>query len=196
MRFSPPRTLLTIAVTGMALVMVAGPTVAHDEGDSDAHRGIVGRHVFVDSKDRPGARCRYHAIDHVTDVAPTVDVAEFVGVAVRPPKVGAVKRLRYQPVGWRFVLQEKLPDGEWTKVKRSPLQIAKGGHRHAARFSRMRVRYNGDPDADYRVVTKAYWFRRHRRVMGVATHLVYFYMVRDEVTEGSCPGSVPTSDAP
>ena len=196
MRFSPPRTLLTIAVTCMALVMVAGPTVAHDESDGDTHRGIVGRHVFVDSTDRPGARCRYHAIDHVTDVAPTVDVAEFVGVAVRPPKVGAVKRLRYQRGGWRFVVQELLPDGEWTKVKRSRLQIAKGSHQHAAKFSRMRVRYDGDPDAEYRVVTKAYWFRRHRRSMGVATQLIDFYMVRDEVAEGSCPGSIPTPDAP
>jgi len=182
----------------MGLVMASGPVMAHPAGDGDSHRGKVGRHAFVDTEDRPGARCIYTQVEPASDEIAAV-AAELAGVGVRPPKMAAIDRsdrVDRQRVGWRFVLQERIGDGKWTSVKRSPLQIRRTSDRKAARFSRMRVRYDGNPEADYRVKTKAYWFRRRLHRIGVAKHLVGYYAVRGDVTRGSCPGGIPTPEAP
>ena len=197
MRFSPPRTLLTLALTSIGLVMAAGPALGHPSGDGNGHRGKVGRHAFIDSEDRPGTGCRYHPVETSTDVLLTDVVAELSGVGVRPPKVAAINRtdhVDYQRVGWMFILQENLGAG-WINVKRSRLQVRRTSDHKAAEFSRMAVRYDGNPEADYRVKTKAYWFR-HRHRIGVAVHVVDYYRVRGEVTKGSCPGGIPGPDAP
>jgi hypothetical protein len=193
------RTILTVALASMALVAVAGPVAAHD-GKGDNERGDVGRHVFRDSVEKPGARCIYRA----PEVAPEGEVSEvakgLVRVSARPPKIAAFDRtLRVdrQPVAWRFILQEKLPEGEWTKVKRSRTQVRRGHEHRAAKFSRMGVRYEGVPDAEYRVKTKAYWLSKRNplRRTGVASHLVQYYNVAGVVNKGFCPGSIPASDA-
>ena len=197
---SSPRRLLAVVLASTALVVAAGPVAAHD-GDGDTHRGNVGRHAFRDSEDKPGARCIYGE----SDPAPTDEVSdvatELVGVSVRPPKVAAIDRSRrvdLQPVAWRFILQEKVGDGEWTKVKRSRLQVRRANDHRAARFSRLAVRYDGSPDADYRVQTRAYWLSKRNplKKVGVATHLVEYYRVRGEITRASCPGSIPTPETP
>lgn len=192
------RTFLTVALASMALVAVAGPVAAHD-GEGDNHRGDVGRHAFRDSEDKPGARCIYRA----PEIAPEeIDAVEgLVRVSVRPPKVAAFDRtlrIDRQPVAWRFILLEKLPDGEWTKVKRSRTQVRRGHEHRAAKFTRLGVRYEGDPLAEYRVKTKAYWLspRNPLRRTGVASHLVQFYNVAGEVHKGSCPGSIPAPETP
>lgn len=189
------RTLLTVALASMALVVVAVPVAAHS-GDGDAQRGKVGRHAFVDSKLKPGARCIYRQVEPAAAVD-RIDVRrELVGVSARAPKVAAINRTRRidrQPVAWRFILQEKVDDGEWTKVKRSRVQVRRANDHSAARFSRMAVRYDGNPDAEYRVQTRAYWLSKRNplRKVGVATHLVDYYRVRHEITKVSCPGSIP-----
>lgn len=197
MRSAPPqRMLLATALSVIGLVMAVGPAMAHTASDGDWHRGKVGRHHFVDTKDRPGARCVY------ADVAPTVDAikvelvdAVFAGVVVRPPKMAALDRtdhVDFGVVGWRFILEEKVGAGDWTKVKRSAIQIRRTSDRRAARFSRLGVRYDGDPEAMYRVTVKALWFGRHRHVIGVAGHIVDFYRIPGDVVEGSCPGGIAT----
>ncbi len=185
------RIMGTLAVSALSVVMVAGPTSAHAAGDDDTHRGHAGRHAFGDSEMRPRALCMY------APPAPTavVDVAsEFVGVVVRPPKMAAIDRtlgVDRARVAWRFVLQEKLGDDQWQRVKRSPLQITRTSEHHAAHFSRMKVRYDGDPAAEYRVKTKAIWLKSGPRRAGVATHIVDFYRVNGRVSESSCPGILP-----
>lgn len=197
-------TLLTVALTSMALVAVAAPAAAHD-GDGDNHRGKVGRHAFIDSELKPGAKCIYRIpeVEAEPDVKPDVEVVvrELVGVKVRAPKVAAINRnarVNRQPVAWRFVLQEKVGDGDWTKVKRSRLQVRKASDRRVAKFTRLGVRYDGNPEAQYRVKSKAYWLRRHNplKIMGVATHLGDYYKVAGELTKSSCPGSIPAPKAP
>ena len=197
MRYTPPRTLLTVGLATMGLVMAAGPAMANPTGDGEGHRGKVGRHAFVDSEDRPGARCLYSPVEAVTDKV-AVTAAELAGVAVRPPKVAAINRtdrVDRQRLGWRFVLQERIGEGKWTKVKRSPLQVRRTSDKKAAKFSRMRIRYDGNPKADYRVKTKAYWFKPRLRRIGVATHVVDYYAVRGDITEASCPGDIPAPEA-
>jgi hypothetical protein len=199
MRFSPTRTLLTVGIATMGLVMAAGPAMAHPGGDGDSHRGNRGRHVFRDTVERPGARCHYHATKPSSDAVAEDAVPELVGVSARAPKVAAKNRTKgidRQRVGWRIVLQEKLGEGDWTAVKRSPVQLRRTTDFKAANFSRIKMRYDGNPDADYRVKTKAFWFNKGLRRIGVASHLVEYYAVRAEVTEGSCPGSIPAPEAP
>ncbi len=189
------RTLLTVALASMALVVVAGPVAAHNvEGDGDAHRGKVGRHAFGDSALKPGARCIYQE----AAPAPAADggdaAMELVGVSVRAPKVAAINRTRRidrQPVAWRFILQEKVGEGNWSKVKGSRLQVKRANDHSAARFSRLAIRYDGNPEADYRVVAKAYWLNKRNplKKVGVATHLVDYYRVRGVVSEASCSGN-------
>jgi hypothetical protein len=194
------RTLLTVAMTSIALVAVAVPVAAH-EGDGDTHRGKVGRHAFVDSELKPGARCIYGQAALTPD-AEKLDVRrELVGVSARPPKVAAINRTRRvdrQPVAWRFVLQEKVGDGDWTKVKRSRTQVRRANDQSAARFTRLAVRYDGNPKAEYRVKTKAIWLSKRNplRKVGVATHLVNYYKVAGGVTKTSCPGGIPAPVAP
>ncbi|MFV2062175.1 MAG: hypothetical protein ACC726_01520 [Chloroflexota bacterium] len=191
MRPTPSRTLLTVGLATMGLIMAAGPAAAHPAGDGEGHRGKVGRHAFVDSEKRPGVRCLYAPVEPTTDKVPVI-VGELVGVGVRPPKVAAIDRtdrVDRQRVGWRFILQERIGKGAWTAVKRSPLQIRRTSDKKAAQFSRMRIRYDGNPEADYRVKTKAYWFKPRLRRIGVATHLVDYYAVRGGVTKGSCRGA-------
>jgi hypothetical protein len=125
---------------------------------------------------------------------------ELVGVSARAPKVAAInrtKRIDRQPVAWRFVLQERVDEGKWTKVKRSRLQLKRANDRSAAKFSRLAVRYDGNPDAEYRVKTRAYWLSKRNplKKVGVATHLVDYYRVRSELTKTSCPGSIPAPEA-
>ena len=122
-------------------------------------------------------------------------------VVARPPKVAAYNRTRLldrQWVGWRFVLLEKIGDADWTRVKRSPIQIAHTSEKRAAQFSRQVVRYDGNPEADYAVRTKAYLFRRRapRRISGEAGHTVQYYKFRGELTKGSCPGGLFVEVAP
>ena len=196
------RTLLGVALSGLALVLVAAPVAAHDAGDGDTHRGKVGRHAFTDSEINPGARCVYRAVEPTTDEASVSDVAaELVGVSVRPPKVAAknrTKRVDRQAVAWRFVLQEKVGDGDWTAVKRSRLQLKKTTDKRAANFSRLAVRYDGNPEADYRVKTKAFWLKNRNplKKVGAAAHVVDYYRVRGEIMKSSCPGGIPTPEAP
>lgn len=194
------RTLLTVALTSLALVAVAVPAAAHT-GDGDTHRGKVGRHAFTDSEFKPGARCIYRKA--TTDVAVDEIVAgrELAGVSARPPKVAAKNRTRgvdRQPVAWRFVLQEKVGDGEWTKVKRSRTQVRRANDRRAAAFTRLAVRYDGNPEAEYRVKTKAFWLSKRNplKTIGAAAHLVNYYKVAGEVTKSSCPGGLPAPEAP
>jgi len=193
------RTLLTVALASMALVAAAGPVAAHDSGDGDAHRGKTGKHKFRDSLEKPGARCVYQAVE--PSVAADEAAVELVGVKVRPPKVWAIDRndrVNRQPVAWRFILQEKSGDGEWTKVKRSRTQVRRASDRRAANFKRLGVRYDGDPAAEYRVKSKAYWLSRRNplKKVGAATHVVDYYKVRGAVEEGSCPGGIPAPETP
>ena len=193
--------MLMLALSGIGLIMAGGPAVARPDGDGDGHRGTVGRHAFVDSEERPGARCRYQPVALIEPAGPSMPAAsaEFVGIGVRPPKVAAIDRspgVDRQRVGWRFILQERLPGGEWTKVKRSPLQVVRTTDQRAARFIRMTVRYDGDPLAEYRVRSKAYWFRGRLRPVGVAIHLVDHYRVRGDITPASCPGGMPEAEVP
>jgi hypothetical protein len=194
------RTLLTVALTSIALVAVAVPAAAH-EGDGDMHRGKVGRHAFTDTEFKPGARCVYRAAAPVPAVDEVDTGRELVGVVARPPKVAATNRTDRrdrQPVAWRFVLQEKVADGEWTKVKRSRTQVRRAIDSRAARFTRLAVRYDGDPEAEYRVKTKAFWLSKRNplRKVGAATHLVNYYKVAGEVTKSTCPGGIPAPEAP
>ena len=139
-------------------------------------------------------------------MAPDAEVSEIatelVGVKARPPKVAAFDRsprLDRQLVAWRFILQEKIgEDGEWTMVKHSRLQVRRATEHRIAHFTRLAVRYDGNPDAEYRVKTKAFWLNRNNplRKVGVASHLVQFYKVRGEIMKNSCPGSIPTPEAP
>jgi hypothetical protein len=196
------RTLFTVALASMALVLVAGPVVGH-KGEGDTHRGKVGRHAFRDSDLKPGARCIYREVAPAPTANEGDAAMELVGVSVRAPKVAAINRTRRidrQPVAWRFILQEKTDDGDWTKVKRSRTQVRRASDRRAARFSRLAIRYDGDPEADYRVVAKAYWLKKRNplRKVGVESHLVDHYRVRGVVSEASCSGdgSVPVSETP
>ena len=194
------RTLLTVAFASVALVVVGVPAAAHD-GDGDTHRGKVGRHAFADSEFKPGARCIYRAADPAPAVDEVEATRELVGVSARAPKVAAInrtKRIDRQPVAWRFVLQEKVGDGDWTRVKRSRLQLRRANDHSAAKFTRLAIRYDGNPGAEYRVKTRAYWLskRNHLKKVGVATHLVDYYRVRKELTKSSCPGSIPAPEAP
>lgn len=196
----PSRTLLTVALTSLALVVVAAPVAAH-EGDGDTHRGKVGRHAFRDSELKPGARCIYREAAPAVSAEEGSVVEELVGVSARPPKVAAINRTRRidrQPVAWRFVLQEKVGDEDWTTVKRSRVQLRRASDRRAANFSRLGVRYDGNPKAEYRVKTKAFWLSKRNplRKVGVATHLVDYYKVRGETSKVSCPGGVPAPEAP
>ncbi len=185
------RIVSTLAVGALSVVLLAGPTLAHAPADDDTHRGKVGRHAFVDSDKRPAALCMY------APAAPTAVVdsaAEFVGVAVRPAKMAAMDRklgVDRARVAWRFVLQEKHGDGHWQRVERSPLQVARTSEHHAAQFSRMKLRFDGDPAAGYRVKIRAIWLKPGPRRAGVATHLVDFYRVNGRVSQGSCPGILP-----
>ena len=193
------RTLLSVALAGLALVVVTGPVAAHS-GDGDTHRGKVGRHAFRDSDTRPGARCIYGEVTPADEASVSGVDMELVGVSVRPPKVGARNRsfrLDRQLVAWRFLLQERLGAGEWTTVERSRVQVRRASDVRPARFSRLAVRYDGNPEADYRVKAKAFWLKKRNplRRIGVATHLVQYYKVRDAVLEWSCPGT-PPAEAP
>ncbi len=185
------RIMSTLAVSALSVVVVAGPTLAHAAGDDDTHRGQVGRHAFGDSEKRPGALCMY------APPAPTAVVdraSEFIGVVVRPPKMAAIDRklgIDRARVAWGFVLKEKLGDDHWQRVKRSPLQVTRTSEHHAAHFSRMKLRYDGDPAAQYRVKTRAIWLKRGPRRAGIATHLVDYYRVNGRVIMGSCPGFLP-----
>jgi hypothetical protein len=196
------RTLLTVALASMALVLVAGPVAGHT-GEGDTHRGKVGRHAFRDSDLKPGARCIYREVAPAPAADESDAAMELVGVSVRAPKVAAINRTRRidrQPVAWRFILQEKVEDGDWTKVKRSRLQLRRANDHSAAKFSRLAVRYDGIPDAEYRVQTRAYWLNKRNplKKVGVATHLVDYYRVRGGISKASCSGdgSVPAPDAP
>jgi hypothetical protein len=193
------RTLLTVTFASMALVVVGIPAAAHD-GDGDTHRGKVGRHAFPDSEFKPGARCIYRAVDAAPSVDESKAPLELVGVSARAPKVAAInrtKRIDRQPVAWRIVLQERVGEGEWTRVKRSRLQLKRANDHSAAKFSRLAVRYDGNPDAEYRVKTRAYWLsqRNPLKKVGVATHLVDYYRVRSELPKTSCPGNIPAPEA-
>lgn len=192
------KTLLTVALASMALVVVAGPVAAHDDGEGDTHRGKTGEHKFRDTAEKPGARCVYREVEPGVAIDEVKAAVELVGVKVRPPKVWAIdrnKRVNRQPVAWRFVLQEKLPAGEWTKVKRSRTQVRRASDRRAADFSRLAVRYDGDPSAEYRVQTRAYWLSKRNplKKIGVATHVVDYYKVRGTVEKESCPGGIPVA---
>lgn len=196
------RTLLAVALASTALVVAAVPVTAH-EGEEDTHRGKVGRHAFRDSELRPGARCVYREAAP-NPAADASDAAlELVGVSVRAPKVAAINRTRRvdrQPVAWRFILEEMADDGDWTKVKRSRLQLRRASDRSAARLSRLAIRYDGNPEAEYRVVAKALWLSKRNplRKVGAASHLVDYYRVRGAVSEASCSGdgSVAVPESP
>jgi hypothetical protein len=196
------KTSIGVALASLALVVLAAPVGAHDgTGDDDNHRGKVGRHAFTDSEFRPGARCAYRMVTSDAEASVAAAGYELAGVSVRPPKVAAIdkgRRVDRQPVAWRFVLQEKVGDGDWTAVKRSRVQVRKASDRRAADFSRLKVRYDGHPDADYRVKTKAFWLKKRNPLkrIGVATHVVDYYKVRGETMEGSCPGGIPAVEAP
>ncbi len=189
----PSRTssvVTTLAVSALSVVMLAGPTLA-DTASQDTQRGRVGRHAFIDSEKRPGARCVYAP---AAPAAVVVSASEFVGVVVRPPKMAAIDRtpgVDRARVAWRFVLQEKTADGRWKRVSHSPLQVARTTDVRAAQFSRMKLRFDGDPIAEYRVKTKAIWVRPGPRRAGVVNHLVDFYRVNGRISQGSCPGNLP-----
>ena len=199
MHFSRPRMMLTLAVASIGLLTVTAPALGHEAGDGNGHRGKVGRHVFVDSEQRPGARCIYQRLDPTSDKAVAAIVAELVGVIVRPPRVAAINRtdhIDHQRVAWRLILQEKVGEGDWTNVRRSSLQIRRTTDHRRARLHRMAVRYDGNPEADYRVVTKAFWLKPRLRRMGMAFHTVEYYRIAGEISKGSCPGGIPAPDAP
>jgi hypothetical protein len=194
------RTLLTVAFASMALVVVGVPAAAHTDSD-DTHRGKYGRHAFVDTGDKPGARCVYREVAPSTAVDEPDATMELVAVSARAPKVAAknrTKRIDRQPVAWRFVLQERVEEGEWTKVKRSRLQLKRANDRSAAKFSRLGVKYDANPNAEYRVQTRAYWLSKRNplKKVGVVTHLVDNYRVLGAVSEAPCLGSTPAPEAP
>jgi hypothetical protein len=202
MRPSPHRMTLTLALAGIAVIVTAAPAFGHAPGDGDTHKGKTGRHAFVDSDKRPGARCIYKAVEPVTDVATVDPTANLVALTARPPRVAARNRTKgvdHQRVGWRFIVQSSADDGvSWTNVKRSRLQVRRTSDFRAARFTRMGVRLNSDvigTEAIYRVKTKAFWFRPLRRAAPVAAHVVDFYRVRGGVVKGSCEGVI-TPEAP
>lgn len=191
---SPSRMLLTLTLSGVGLIVAAGPAMAHDDSENDGHRGTTGRHVFVDSEAQPGAHCRYAPATTQSDVRSSVVAARLVGIVARPPKVAAIDRtddIDHQPVGWRFIVQQQIGDGEWTDVKRSALQLARASEDRAALFGRLAVRIKALPEAYYRVITRAYWFERSLQPVGAAFHGVGFYAVRRGVIDGSCPGAMP-----
>ena len=198
MRFSSSRTMQALALTAIGVVMAVGPALGHEDGDDDGHRGKTGRHAFVDSESRPGARCLYAPAEPTSDEKLSVAAAMLVGVAVRPPKVAAIDRtdrVDHQRVGWRFIVQQQIGDGEWTNVRRSSLQVRRTTDNHAARFARMAVRVKSSPEANYRVITRAYWFKGRLRPVGMAFHGVDYYAVRGGVTKSYCLGGVPSVDA-
>jgi hypothetical protein len=182
-RLAVARALAAPALVAVALILAAGPVAA---GTPDGHRGTWGAHFLADSREFPGARCRYDGDQNLA------------GIRVRDPFVFAVDRTGgrdRQRVGWQVIVQALSDDkgAEWANVRRSPVQKALAADATPADFSSIGVPVDGSFDHAYRVKVRMFWYRpgHPNQVTGVATHTVRWYRYPlAEANEGFCPGGI------
>jgi hypothetical protein len=163
----------------LSLLLLASAPVAAESGP---HSGSYGVHLLIDHDGRhAGVRCAYDL------VSARYRLKSF---RIRPPIVFAVDRTRrvdYQTVKWKFVIEERKEAGGPAEVTTrdifvSGYQSATASDQVAARFqSRTWKLPAGTPDEGqrYRVWIRMYWFSPSGKISGKAFHQASAYSTPD-----------------
>ncbi len=177
---------ITIAlVLGLLLTSLA---VAPAAADTDlGEQGTVGPHRLLDTRENPGAICRYDGSHGSWGYLITVE-----SMSVRPPRVRAT--FDSQKVGWRILVQRSKDGSPWTTVKRSGVQMVTATTTEDAPFARMKLDFDAPLQTNrrFRAVVRMMWYRADGSLQGSSRHAVDRYRTvkfyGDQVQRGPCEG--------
>jgi peptidoglycan/xylan/chitin deacetylase (PgdA/CDA1 family) len=163
--FARRRPIASWLVAGALLLAAAWPAAADTPV---AHWGAVGAHRLVDTQKRPGAACRYDAVDR-----------RLRRVVARPPVVLARDRTSgedRQLVGIRAVLQRGVPGAGWVTVAITD-EVRRTATDAASPFTAW-ASFPAPGSGRFRVRWRMAWFGADGRRAGAAVHEVDRYGLR------------------
>lgn len=171
-----------IAVLFLAAAAVVGVTAPVAADTPVSHSGTVGVHYLADSKEYPGARCKYDGSSNLA----TIRVRDpFVFASSNDPDSLSV--------AWQVIVQKRAGSGPWTTVKKSPRQFGEATTGTPADFSPISVAITADTSADYHVLVRMTWYVGGKALaqVGTATHRVdrYHYPLA-AANKGFCPSFI------
>ena len=164
----PRRRTLSIAVTVLAIIGLAGPGAVSADTEL-GHTGLTGAHRLRDVFGYPGARCIYEG----PKAGEVLQAIRF-----RAPVVfarNATTGVDIQTVGWRGRLQKRV-SGTWQTVASKTVVKDVATDRHPAEFTGKS--FSISTSGTYRIAIDMYWYNAYgTSVVGSARHKVDRYAI-------------------
>ena len=154
---------LALAASALALLMVLPNSALADTPLT--HTGVHGVHGLIDSRENPAATCHYDSSFQLTKVV------------VRAPIVYARNTgpgTQHGTVGWRFRVQWSSGLG-FSNVKTTSIVKGSATDSSPAAFTKRAVTFSNPAEVEYRVRVDMFWYDRHGKQIGRATHAPDWY---------------------
>jgi hypothetical protein len=177
-----------VALTMIALFATAQPAAAFTK---TGQTGSVGSYKVYDSAGFAGVDCEYTGGNDPYE-------GELTRIWPYPPDVMARAGVGMQKVGWRYIVQRKLPGQGWSNRVTSRTYTATTDSSHPADLPyelSTRVIVPQGSSGSYRVLYTLFWYGADgRTVTGSVTGRIKYYRatfdIGDTLTRsGSCPDS-------
>jgi hypothetical protein len=187
---------------GIVAALAFGPAVL-----ADSTTGSVGNYLTTDTSVTPGATCQYPTF------ASGASKTWLSKVVAKPPSIwwpdrSSDSNTEHGKVGWRFLVQFNNGGPGWTTVVKSSVQKAIAyedsqspyNPSTKAPLTKMSVGVNAKATGQgvWRVVVKAFWYKKNGTKLGSATHVVQYYRQKIgsqnfAITQDSCSAYIALS---